>query len=325
MAYPERKKKVLKAFLDCFSKYNQVITVDLQNISTQQVTHIRKILNKQKGYFVVGKNTIALLAIKILTEDVEGAELKALQGQYPRKPYLKNIVPKIVNKVAFIFTDTSYVELKRPIENEVIKVPAKAGIIAPSDVWVRAGPTSLDAGKFNEFQRLGIQTKTARQSIEIVKDIKICTKGENVSENVAAMCRMLSIIPFEYGMKVQDVYLNQQFIPKEIIDLPQDAIIESFKNTVTSMAAISVEAGLINALSTPHIISNIFKAVLAIGIEANIDMPILETLKNAAATSDNGKASKDAPQTKKEEDKKEAKVEVEEPEEVDMDFGDMFG
>lgn len=322
MAYPERKKKVLKAFLDCFSKYDQAIIVDLLNISTKQVMHIRKILSKQKGTFLVGKNTIALLAIRLLTEDVEDGELKEIQGKYPRKPNLKDVIPRIVNKVAFIFTDTSYIELKGPIENEVIKVPAKPGVVAPTDVWVRAGPTSLDAGKFNEFQRLGIQTKTARQSIEIVKDIKICSKGELVSENVSSMCRMLNIIPFEYGMKIQNVYLNQQFIPTDIINLPQESIIENFKNAVANLSAISVEAGILNALSTPHIISNIFKAVLAIGIEANINMPILEAMKNSSAASTASAPDKKATESKKAEP---AKKPEPEPEEADMDFGDMFG
>lgn len=326
MPYPERKKKVLKAFLECFSKYDQVITVDLLNITTKQVTQIRNLLRVQKGFFLVGKNTIALLALRMLTEDVEDETLKEMQSKYQKKPHLKNIIPKIVNKVAFIFTDKSYVELKKPIENEVIKVPAKPGTIAPAEVWVRAGPTSLDAGKFNEFQRLGIQTKTARQSIEIVKDIKICSKGEIVSENVAAMCRMLNIVPFEYGMKVQDVYLNKQFIPTDIINLPEDSVIENFKNAISSLTAISVEAGLVNALSTPHIISNVFKAVLAIGLEANIKMPILESMKSSTPATQDSKAPKEAKETKSKEDKKPVKEEEpEEPEEVDMDLGDMFG
>lgn len=37
----------------------------------------------------------------------------------------------IVGKIGFVFADKSYVELKTMIENEKIKMPAKAGIIAP--------------------------------------------------------------------------------------------------------------------------------------------------------------------------------------------------
>lgn len=322
MAYPVRKQKVLKAFLDCFSKFNQVILVDLLNISTRQITQIRKLLREQKGIFLVGKNTIALLAIRILTEDVQDAELKEFQSKYARKPELAALVPKLVNKVAFVFTDKSYVDLKQPIESEVVKVPAKAGIVAPSDVWVRAGPTSLDAGKFNEFQRLGIQTKIVKQAIEIVKDFKICSKDDIVSENVSTMCRMLNIIPFEYGMKVHNVFLNGQFIPKEVIDMPAEGILENFQKTVANLAAISLQAGVINALSTPHIIANAFKSVLAIGLEANIKMPILDALSKASATS--AVAPNPAKEAPKKEEAKKVEAEPEEPEE-DMDLGDMFG
>lgn len=328
MTIPERKKKVLKAFLDCFSKFNQVIMVDLLNISTKQITQIRKMLHKQNGIFLVGKNTIALLAIRLLTEDVKEPALAELQKNYARIPHLKDIIPKIVEKVAFIFTEKSYIEIKKPIESEIVKVAAKPGILAPDDVWVKAGPTSIDPGKFGDFQRLGIQTKTAKQSLEIQKDAKICTKGELVTETIAAMCRMLNIIPFEYGMKINNVFLDGQFIPREIIDMPSDSITTNFQQIVRQLMAISVEAKLINSLSVPHILSNTFKSVLAIGLEANIKMPILENLAKSAASTTKNVSAKDT--TSKEDNKKaskkqeEVKEEVVEPE-LEMDLGDMFG
>lgn len=272
---------------------------------------------------MVGKNTIALLAIRLLTEDAEDAELKELQKKYPRKPHLKNLEDKIKNKVAFIFTETPYIELKDPIEKEVVKVPAKPGIIAPDDVWVRAGPTAIDPGKFGEFQRLGIQTKTARQSLEIQKDAKICTKGELVTETVSAMCRMLNIIPFEYGMKIQDVYLNQQFIPKDIIDLPADSIGKSFENVVRDITSLSLEANLVNELSMPHALSGAFKSVLSIALGADIKLPILDKLA-AAPAAKKEEAPKAADKPAKEAPKKKEEPKEEPKEEVDFGLGDMF-
>jgi len=46
--------------------------------------------------------------------------------------------------------------LKPIIEKEIIKMPAKEGIVAPADVWVRVGPTYQDPGKIGDFQRIGI-------------------------------------------------------------------------------------------------------------------------------------------------------------------------
>lgn len=53
--------------------------------------------------------------------------------------------------MAFIFSELNYVELKPIVESEIIKSPAKAGVISPSNVWLRCGPTHQDPGKIGEF------------------------------------------------------------------------------------------------------------------------------------------------------------------------------
>lgn len=316
-----RKSKVLKAFLDCFSKHNQVIFVDLMSISTPQIKKIRHKLKPYNGTFLVGKNTITLLALRILSntfKETDTQNARELAKKYPHKPELKELIPLIKDKVAFIFTDSPYVELKDLIEKEVIKVPAKVGIVAPSDIIVPAGQTTVDPGKFGEFQRLNIPTKTAKTALEIQKDTKICSAGTLVSETVSAMCRLLNIVPFEYGMKIDNVYLNGSFIPKSVIKLAPDAFTSSFSYTIRHVTGISIEAGIANSLSTPHMISNAFKSVLAIGAEAGIKLAILDQLSAAPAAA--------APKEEKKEEKKETKKEVkkEEPVEEDMDLGGMF-
>ena len=112
-----------------------------------------------------------------------------------------------------------YISLKPIIEKEVIKMPAKAGAIAPCDVWVRCGPTYQDPGKIKDFQRIGIQVKAVKGSLEVTKDFKLCTEGEIVSATVSHMCRMLDIIPFEYAMEVRLVFNKDGLIPKDIVQL----------------------------------------------------------------------------------------------------------
>lgn len=68
--YPERKVKILKAFLEAFQTYDQVILVNIMNISTSQIVKTRKKIRDRGGSLIIGKNKIALMAIKILTEDI---------------------------------------------------------------------------------------------------------------------------------------------------------------------------------------------------------------------------------------------------------------
>jgi len=321
MVYPERKQRLLNNFLEAFSKYDQVIVVDLLNISTEQILKTRLALRKIGGIIIIGKNSIAKVAVRILTGEAKGEEAE-LGKKYQQKPGLKQLVPYLVDKIGFIFSERSYVELKPIIENEKIKMPAKAGIVAPSSIIIPCGPTHQDPGKIGEFQRMGINVKAIKGTLEVVKDHKLISEGEVVSETVSAMCRLLGIIPFEYAMELRYVFLNNQIIPKSIIKITPENVLENFKANIKTVTAISLGAHLPNALSTPHMIQDTFKMLLSIGLTADIKFKALEEAL-AAQHSAPAQGTTAAVATKVQ-----AAPKVEEPveeEEADMDLGDMFG
>ena len=322
MSYPERKTKLLTTFLEAFTRFDQVIVVDLMNISTEQIVKTRVSLRNENGVVLIGKNTIAKLAIEILTSDDDPkANYYEQQKKYGKKPNLVALTEHIKGKIGFVFCDKSYVELKNIIEKEKIKMPAKAGVIAPVDVVIPAGPTFLDPGRIGEFQRLGIQTKINKNAIEVNKDFKICAKGEIVSETCSSMCRLLNIIPFEYAMALKIVLLNGQIIPQELIQMGTEDIIAAFQQSVKDVTAVCLEAGIPNALSLPHMIKNTFKTLLAVGLEANLKFKQLEDALNSQST---GGAPVQGQKAEATHAKVEAAPEPEE-EEVDMDMGDLFG
>lgn len=324
MVYPERKVRLLTAFLEAFTRFDQAIIVDLMNISTEQIVKTRVTLRQQNGLILIGKNTISGLAIKILTTpDDPEADYYPYQKKYGKKPELAALAPYVKGKIGFVFCERSYVEIKPVIEKEAIQMPAKAGTIAPSDVWLLAGPTFIDPGRIGEFQRLNIQVKTAKSALEIIKDAKLCSKGDIVTETVAAMCKLMNIIPFQYAMELRLVYLNGQIIPEEVIQIKPSDVDEAIAANLRAIAALSLEAGLPNALSVPHMITNAFKSVLAVGLAADLKLDILEKLSTAgpataqtAAPAGANAGAKAAP--------KQEEPAVEE-EDVDMDMGDLFG
>lgn len=321
MVYPERKVNVLKKFLDAFTTYDQVIIVDLNNISTEQITKTRVALRKEKSIVLIGKNSIVRVAIGILTNQGEvGAEGKAYQKQYPSRADLVNLLPHVQGKIGYVFSHKAYSEIKPVVEREAVKVPAKPGVIAQCDVIVPAQQTNIDPGKIIEFQRIGMNVKTNKSALEIIKDHKLCGKGEIVSETVSSMCRMLGIVPFEYSLKIRKVFVNGSIIPEEVINFDTNKVIALFQQNASLVAAVSLEAGLPNALSIPHLVINTFKSLLAVGMEGGVTFKELDEALNAK-TSAPAPAAKEEKKPAKEEKKEEPKEEVVE----DVDFGDMFG
>ncbi len=209
-----------------------------------------------------------------------------------------------------------YVSLKPIIEAETLKMPAKEGIIAPADVWVRVGPTYQDPGKIGDFQRIGIQVKAVKGSLEVVKDFKLCSTGELVTATVSHMCRLLNIIPFEYSLAVKLVYNDGLIIPKEIIQLNPEDIQAGIMAATTNLTAISLEAGLPNSLAAPQMLMNTFKNILFLGAGADLKFPALE---KALADAQNAQAQVVTKVEEKEEEKPKSESESE-----DISMGGMF-
>lgn len=57
---------------------------------------------------------------------------------------LDKIVTLLKGNTGLIFSNGDLSEIKKIIDSEKREAPAKAGSIAPDEVWIRAGSTGLD-------------------------------------------------------------------------------------------------------------------------------------------------------------------------------------
>ena len=177
--------------------------IDVLNITTMQIASVRDSLKTTGGILIIGKNAIARLAIKILTEDLPKDDRNyELQQKYKRKENLQALLPLLKNKIGWIFTDTPYTELKNKITKEGKQRPAKAGAISPVEIYARAGPTYLDPGETDKFQIMGIETKIQANQLQIKYDTLLCKQGEVVSNGVSNICNLLKIRPFVYSIGI---------------------------------------------------------------------------------------------------------------------------
>ena len=87
-----------------------------------------------------------------------------------------------------------------------VAAPARAGALAPADVYIPAGNTGMEPGKTSFFQALGVPTKIARGTIEITTDVRVCEAGSKVGASEATLLNMLNISPFTYGMSISQIY-----------------------------------------------------------------------------------------------------------------------
>ena len=118
---------------------------------------------------------------------------------------------------------------------------------------------------------LGIPTKIARGTIEIVNEVHLVHKDAKVGASEATLLNMLNISPFTYGMVVQQVYDGGNVFPPSILDIEEDSLLGYFTAAVQNVAAISLAANYPTLVSVTHSLVNSYKNLLAISVETEYD------------------------------------------------------
>jgi len=302
--YFEKLETLLKESRSIF-----IVTVD--NVSSQQMHEIRQSM-RGSGVVLMGKNTMVRRALKTFMPDF---------------PEYERLLPHVKGNVGFVFTNGDLKETRDKILSNRVAAPARAGAVAPADVYVPAGNTGMEPGKTSFFQALGVPTKIARGTIEITTDLKLIEAGNKVGASEATLLNLLNISPFTYGMGISQVYDAGQTFDVSVLDIEESQLLKAFGSAISAITTISLALNYPTLPSVMHSLVNGYKKVISVAIETEYEWEAISELKDriknpenyaaaAPAAASGGGAA--APAAAKEEAKEEEK---EESEDEDMGFG----
>lgn len=197
--------------------------------------------------------------------------------------WLLTILP---GNVGFIFTNADLKQTRDVILAEKVAAPARAGAVAPADVFVPAGNTGMEPGKTSFFQALGVPTKIARGTIEITSDLKLVETGSKVGASEATLLNMLNISPFTYGMSVAQVYNEGQTFHPSVLDIEESQLFAALNSAIKTIATISLAADYPTLPSVMHSFMNGYKKALAVAIETDYSWEAIDELKDRIANPD---------------------------------------
>ena len=78
------------------------------------------------------------------------------------------LMPYIAGNIGFVFTKEDLSEIRDILESNQKEAPAKAGALAPVNVFIEKVNTGLGPEKTSFFQALSIPTKITKGTIEIL-------------------------------------------------------------------------------------------------------------------------------------------------------------
>lgn len=264
---PARAKKeaYVEKFKELLEEYPTIFIVNVDNVGSSQMHEIRRSL-RGEAVILMGKNTMMRRV------------LRALRDVNPAYEKLVNVVK---GNIGLVFTKGELKEVRAKVLQNRVQAPAKAGALAPVDVIIPAGNTGMEPGKTSFFQALGIPTKIARGTIEIVNDVQIIKTGNRVGASEATLLNMLNISPFTYGLSITNIYDDGAVFRPELIDIDMDDLLQAFVAGIADVTKLSLALHYPTVASVPHLTRRGFMNLVHLSLASGYTIKATEELQNA--------------------------------------------
>lgn len=181
---PEYKLKIVADLAKKMKESTTVLIASTKGLPSSQFHEIKKNL-RGKAYICVAKKSLVLRALAT-TE----------------KGGIQNLKDHVGADIALFFSDLDAFELSGLLSDNQSPTKARAGDIAPEDITVEPGPTSLVPGPaISELSGVGLKVAVEGGKLAIKQPATIVKAGEVIKENVAGVMAKLDIKPMKVGFE----------------------------------------------------------------------------------------------------------------------------
>ena len=251
--HPVRPKKAeaVERVTTLAKKYPVLAVTALSKVRASELMAVRKALRGHAEVFVV-KNTLAVLGLQ--------------------KAGIKNadqLLARLTGQNALIFSTYDPFKLFLTLDKSKVYLPARAGDIAPDDILVPAGNTSLPAGPIlSEFREAGIQTKIEGGSIWVNKDSVAVKKGVAITPKLASLLSKLNIKPIKAGVTIALAYEDGLIYSGDVVAIDLEKYRQSLLDAYASSRGLAIVIGYVTKETAPDILARAYREAVGLGVAA---------------------------------------------------------
>jgi large subunit ribosomal protein L10 len=257
------KKEIFQKLAELMEKYPVVAIADLQKVRSSQIQEIRKKLRGQ-AEVLVAKNTILKKAASAMGE---------------KKPHIDDFAEGIAGSSLLLFTGMNPYALILFLNRNKVRVPAKAGDTATSEIMIPAGNTGLQPGPvISEFGEVKVVTRIEGGSIWVAKDTVVAEKGDTISPKLASLLSKLGMKPMEAGLSIVRAFDAGTVLKLEDLIFDLDSYKSDLMEACRDAIALSIETEYVLPETAPMIIGNAYREALYLANE--IEYPTSENVED---------------------------------------------
>ncbi len=186
----------------------------------------------------------------------------------------KKLAQHLSGTSAIILSNDDPFELYQKFKAKSIKLEAKPGQVANSDIEIKSGETTLQPGQaVTDLKSAGIDVQIQKGKVVISKDKILVKKGETVALPVAKALHLLGIMPFTAVMAPKVLLSNGVIFSSEVLGRTKEQTILEVGDAFSKALALSLELGIVNSYTIERLIGNAYRIALGLGVAANIYAP----------------------------------------------------
>lgn len=196
-------------------KYKTVALIDLSRLPDALLQSSRKKIRENGG-------KVFVLRKPVITRVLASVSKLASRASECEKP------------VALILTNQSPYELNKFFKQNKKKRAAKVGEVAPFEIIVPEGETSLPPGPaLSELKSAGLNVQIKAGKIVVAKDSTVAKAGETITVPKAKALQQLNIMPFETQVRMIFGYDGQYVYSVDLLDIDDTLntdLVQSFRD-----------------------------------------------------------------------------------------------
>jgi large subunit ribosomal protein L10 len=226
-SYPKKKRLMYQEMMKFPKEYSALAISNLNKVRASQLMQLRKKFRADIKLKVV-KNKVVQRAFEKIND-------------IPRLPEFSN---RLEGQCLLLFTNTNPFRLNLIFDKSKIFLSAKGGDIAPTEIIVHAGNTGITPGPvLSEFKEANVPTKIDQGSIWVVKDTRVATPGDQISQKLASLLSKLDIKPIEAGISVSCALADGLLFTEEDLKIDLDAFVKEMAKVAFEGLNLAIVCG----------------------------------------------------------------------------------
>jgi large subunit ribosomal protein L10 len=247
----EQKLGVVASTVDLLKRYEVIAAADLNKVTSRMLQDTRKGLRGQLEVRCV-KNTLMRISMEKAEKAATVEFMKTVAG------------PNV-----FLFTNGNPFKLAMTLEKNKVKVFAKAGDKALTDLTISAGNSGLSPGPLiGKFGALGVKTRIESGNIWVVQDTVVARKGDVISADLADLLMRLGVRAAEMGLSIKAAYEHGVVIQGGDLLLDIPAYRDRLAQAYGTAFQVALKAAYVTPRTAPTLLSMAAQNATRVAVEA---------------------------------------------------------